>query len=343
MKGVASGISSLDRIGIAKLTLAFLSITYCLASGQTGEQTKEIIPQASSSADRPLPNSRLGPGDELSIKVAETEELNGIKVRLDPSGFLHLPLVGRIEAAGMTVEQLEAEISTRLRVYVKKPDVSVSIVEYHSQPVSVLGCVTNPGVHQVQGYKTLAEVLALAGGLRPDAGYSIRITRRAEWGAIPLPNAEWDPPRQFSIGEVSTTSLIGATNPAENIQILPEDIITVPKAEMVYVQGQVRHPGGYILHDKVSMSVLAALSLAEGLDKTAAPRTARILRVVSGNTHREEMIVDLKRILDGKAPDCMMQAEDILFVPSSVSKSVTIKAIETMLAIGTGVAVYGRY
>src|ERR1700730_10538203 len=101
-------------------------------------------------------SSLLGPGDVLSIKAEEAEELNSPAIRVDNSGVLSLPVVGRIAVAGMNVETLEAELVNRLRSYVKRPAVTVSVVEYHSQPVSVLGSVANPGVHQVQGHKTLA-------------------------------------------------------------------------------------------------------------------------------------------------------------------------------------------
>jgi polysaccharide export outer membrane protein len=345
MKTTPLGNRSLPAASAILNTSAILSMCWCCAAlalyGQVaGEQSPDKIVQGGSAElHGEGANSLLGPGDVLSVKAAEADEVNSPAVRIDTSGFLNLPLVGRLQAAGMSIEALEAEIGNRLRAYVKRPEVTVSVVEYHSQPVSILGSVANPGVHQVQGHKSLAEVIALAGGLRQDAGYSVRITRRAEWGPIPLPNAAFDPTKQFSIAEVSTRSLLGASNPRENIQIQPDDIITVPRAEMIYIQGQVRRPGGYVLRDSEHMSVLVAVSLAEGLDRTAAPHSARILRVVSGQTHRAELSVDLKRILDGKAPDFMLEADDILYVPSSLSKTVSLRTIESAVQIGTGLAI----
>src|SRR5437588_8180707 len=101
-----------------------------------------------------------------------------------------------------------------MKRYLQEPDVSISISEFRSQPISILGAVQNPGVHQLQGKKNLFGVLSLAGGLRHDAGYRVRITRNLEWGRIPLPNATDDPNGQFSVASVSVKSIMEASNPA---------------------------------------------------------------------------------------------------------------------------------
>ena len=131
----------------------------------------------------------LGPDDVIAIKAVDADEINSASLRIDPSGDISLPMIGRVAAGGLTVERLEKELATRLKTYVRDPVVAVSVVEYRSQPVSVIGSVGQPGVHQLEGRKTLVEILAKAGGLRPEAGNSIKITRKAEWGTIPLPSA----------------------------------------------------------------------------------------------------------------------------------------------------------
>src|ERR1035441_413340 len=95
------------------------------------------------------------------------------------------------------------------------------------QPVSVLGAVRTPGVHQIRGSKTLFEVLSLAGGLNPDAGSAIRITRRKSAGPLPLPGATDDSSGEYQVAEVSVKSVMEAQNPKENIQVLPDDVVTV--------------------------------------------------------------------------------------------------------------------
>ena len=185
----------------------------------------------------------LGAGDQIVIRAVDIEEIDNKPVLIDTRGNINLPMVGRIHAAGLTTEELESEIKTRLKKYLNEPDVTVALAELRSQPVSVLGSVQTPGVHQLQGQKTLFEVLSLAGGLRPDAGNTVKITRHLKWGRIPLPTAADDATGQFSVASVSVKSIMSATNPEENITIKPNDVISVPKGDIVYAIGAVRNPG----------------------------------------------------------------------------------------------------
>ena len=285
----------------------------------------------------------LGPGDQVIVQALDLEEIDGKQpVRIDMRGDIKLPLAGRLHAAGLSVEQLEDAIVERLKGQLQKPTVTVSIFEFRSQPVSVLGAVGAPGVLQLQGRKTLFEILSQAGGLKPDAGNTVVITRAKEWGPIPLPNAKADSSGKFSIAEVSVKSIMGAKNPEENILIEPNDVISVPKAELIYVIGAVKKPGGFVLSERETLSVLQALSLAEGLDRVASPKAAKILHATDGNSQRTEIAVDLKTILEGKGQDMAMSANDILFVPTSASKNAAIRGMEAALQIGTGLAIYRR-
>ena len=288
-------------------------------------------------------NYALGPDDQITLYVADAEEISGKAMRIDMRGDINLPMAGRIHAADLTADQLETEIESRLKRYFKKPDVVVSITEFRSQPISVLGAVTTPGVHQLEGRKTLFEVLSLAGGLRPDAGSIVRITRKLEWGPIPLPGATTDSTGQFSVASVSVKSIMDASNPAENITVKPQDVISVSKADLVYVVGCVHKPGGFVLGQDDSISALQVLSLAEGLDKTAAPEKAKIMRAVAGQSSRTEIAINLKKLMAGKGADLPLRSNDILFVPNSAAKSVGTRTAEAAIQIATGVAIYGRY
>src|SRR5262249_49750802 len=148
--------------------------------------------------------------DVISIRATDAEEVSDKSLRIGSNGFINLPLVGRVQAGGLTTEELEQELITKLKPYVRKPEVTVSVVEAKSQPVSVLGAVNTPGVQQLQGRKTLMEMLSLAGGVRQDAGYSVKIVREKEWGPIPLPNAAPDPTGRFSVAEVNLKSILAA-------------------------------------------------------------------------------------------------------------------------------------
>ncbi len=281
----------------------------------------------------------LGAGDQIVVRVPDFEEIDNKSVPIDLRGSINLPEVGRIQASGLTTEQLEAVITEHLRKYLVKPDVSVYLTEMRSQPVSILGQVQNPGVHQLKGRKNLFEVLSLAGGLRQEAGNVINITRRLEWGPIPLPGAANDSTGQFSVASVEVKSVMNASNPAENILIKPNDVISVPKASTIYVIGAVKKPGAYVLGEYRSLSALQILALAEGTDKTADTKDARIMRVIPGSNDRADIPVDLKAILSLKMPDVPLTADDILFVPVSKAKAAGYRTLDALIQVGT-MAVY---
>lgn len=283
----------------------------------------------------------LGPEDQITIHAVDLPDISDKPLRLGLNGDLKLPMVGRITAAGLTTEQLEAELTKRLKVYLEQPDVSVSVTEFHSQPVSVIGDVNSPGVHQIEGRKSLIEILSLAGGLRPEAGPSVKITRRIDWGRIPLADAKDDPTGKFSVAEVELKPLIEAKTPEKNITILPYDVLSVPHAETVYVIGEVNKVGPLLLSESHAMSVLQAVSSSGGILRTAAASDAKILRPVAGGPKWAEFAVDIKKILKGQAKDQTLFAGDILFVPSSTGKRAALRAVEAAVQAGTLAATYG--
>ncbi|HWR52632.1 MAG TPA: polysaccharide biosynthesis/export family protein [Bryobacteraceae bacterium] len=282
----------------------------------------------------------LGPDDQIEVRAVDAD-LGDKPVRIDISGFIRLPLLGRFKAAELTIDELEDTIAERLKEYVREPDVTVSVTEYRSQPVSVIGAVKNPGVHQLQGRKTLIEILSLAGGLEQDAGSRVKITRGIEWGRIPLKNATNDATGRFSVAEVSVQRILNATSPQENILVRPHDVISVPRAELIYVTGQVQRSGGFVLNDREGITVLQALSLAGGLDRSASPKNARILRRSNG-PERTELAVNMKSILEGKGEDFLMLPDDILFIPSSAPKRAALRAAEAAIQVGTGLVIWRR-
>jgi polysaccharide biosynthesis/export protein len=323
---------------MASLAQRFLITALTVAIGARAGSANETPREK----NEPAQSYVLGADDQIALLVPDAEELNGKGFRIDRSGELDLPLLGRIHAAGLTAQELEQEVDSRLRHYLVDPKAVVAVTDFRSQPISVLGAVNTPGVHQVQGHKTLFEALSLAGGLREDAGNTVKITRKLKWGRIPLPGAKDDPTGQFSIASVPTKEIHQASNPATNIAIAPEDVISVPRAEVVYVVGSVHKPGGFPLGENATLSALRLLSLAEGLDPTAAATKAKIMRM--STPERVEIPVNLKSILAGKCTDVELKANDILFVPSSFSKSTALRTLETAIGmggqIGAGLAIY---
>ncbi len=214
----------------------------------------------------------LGPRDQISVIVPDLPEqfIPDQSFRIDMSGDVNLPLAGRVHAAGLTTQGLELEIDKSLSKIMKQPEAVVGIVAFGSEPVSILGEVTNPGVHQLAGQTNLLQALSSAGGFTDSLGNTLTITRELRWGPIPLANAHNDPTGQFSVASVNVKEIVSASNPAENIPIMPEDVISVSRTEVVYAVGSVNKPGGFQLGQQETLSTLQVLSLAEGLNRTAA-------------------------------------------------------------------------
>jgi polysaccharide export outer membrane protein len=326
---------------MAKLDISFTGMTLVLitmvACGQTPTAASPPAAGVSSPTDGA---SQLGADDVIQIRALEAEEISDKPVRIGSDGYINLPIVGRVKAAGLTVEELQAELVQRLKHLIVNPDVTVSLTEAHHESVSVVGAVRNPGAVPLQGRKTFLEVLSLAGGPRDDAGYTARISRRRELGPLPLPRATTDPDGQFSVAEVNLQNIMEARDPAANILIMPNDVISVPKAQMVYVIGEVLKPGSIVLGDQKTVTVLQAISIAAGLGKTAKSTEAKVLRLTPGSPQRTEVAVNLKAMLSGKTNDIPLQAEDILYVPTSLRKDFAMKTLEALGGNGITSVIY---
>jgi polysaccharide export outer membrane protein len=283
----------------------------------------------------------LGPDDQMVIHVVDVPEITATPQKLDRDGDLRLPMVGRVHAAGMTIAQLESELSKRLKEYLQNPDVSIMVTDSRSQVVSIIGAVPSSGAKRIVEGQTLVEVLSLAGGLTADAGPTVRVARRIEDGRIPLADATDDPSGAFSVVELDARALLDGKTPDRNIPIQARDTISVPRADVIYVIGEVGKPGPVPLSGGHPISVMEAVSASGGTLRTAANSRARILRLVAGQDMRAELNVNLQRIMNGKASDVAMAPWDILVVPDSTGKRATSRAIEAAIQVGTMIGTYG--
>ena len=286
---------------------------------------------------------KLGPEDTLTVVVKDEPTILPGPYAVDLSGKITLPELGTVHAEGMTVEQLTAELTQRAKAFLQNPVISVSVTDYKSQRVSVLGAVANPGVQQIKGRKTLFEAVSEAGGLKSSAGGHITLTRKKQYGIIPLPGAKSDMSDSFSIADVSVDDLMNGRNPVRNVELRPDDTVTVAKSLSVYVIGAVNRAGGYELAEKDSMSVLQALALAQGTNRTAAMKSAKILRAADDGGARKEVMFDLNKVMQGHEPDITLRGDDILFIPNSTAKSASYRALDALIATGSGVAMYHAY
>jgi polysaccharide biosynthesis/export protein len=291
---------------------------------------------------------RVGPGDVLDIAVFEVDELSK-PATVGPRGSLVLPLLGEIPVEGLTAPEIALRLETLYgESLLRDPQISVAVKAYRSQPVSIFGAVERPGIYQLQGRRRLLEVLAMAGGLAKDTGDEIRITRQGSAApseqagpaaASPGAEPERSVPSQREITVSVRGLLAGPSEARDNPWIEPYDVVRVAKTGLVYVLGAVTRPGGYPIEQE-SMTVLRAISLAQGLDAGAAPQKARLIRQQGAD--RREIAVAINDILRGEAADAPLENNDILFVPDSRAKGALHRGAEAAIQLATGVIIWRR-
>lgn len=329
--------------------------------GATTDDYNQRLGQLKQSLAGPVANStaedyRIGPQDLLEISVFEAPELNRA-VRVSASGEISLPLLGVVQAAGLTPKALEFVLQELLRrSYMKDPHVSVFMKEMQSHPVSVFGAVKKPGVFQIDGPKSLVEILSMAEGLAEDAGDTVIVMRGAglpgaAQSALDDPPAESKPQspaagaslateeKDGNTVETNLKNLLESGNPRYNVIVYPGDVVKVARAGVVYVEGEVKRPGGFMLKTNENISVLQAVALAEGLTRTAARSRARIMRTDEATGTRTEIPINLDKILAGGLTDPILRPKDIVFVPNSTGKSAFYGSTQAVVSVGSA-AVY---
>lgn len=285
----------------------------------------------------------VGPEDVLDIDVFNVPELSKT-VRVANDGTISLALIGYIQAAGLTTQELRKQLEAKWsKSYLEDPQVSVFVREFHAQPVSIIGAVDRPGLYQLTGPRTLIEMLSMAGGLAKrtsaPAGRTLFVTRKVGFGDLqPAEGMRLVSPDKL---EINIQKLLYSQEDVLNIQIKPLDTISVTKADIVYVIGGVKKPGGFVLEDRENVTVLQALAMAEGLNGTAAKSGARIIRRTGDGTRRE-IPVDLGKVLKGRSDDLELAANDILFVPDSTGKLAGKRGIEAAIQTISGVLIWRR-
>ena len=262
-------------------------------------------------------------GDLLEINVFDIPELSG-KFRVSNTGSISLPLIGELAVQDNRTDQVEHTIAQKLEDggYVRNPQVSVFVAEFATQGVSVLGEVKKPGIYPSFGSHRLLDYLSMAEGTTPLAGSMVDITRR---------------------GSTATqrVALRSKGEARENPEVLSGDTILVERAGVVYVVGDVARPGGFPMDQDDQLSVLQAVALAQGANRTAALKSAKLIRTTPQG--RSEVPINLSAMLGSKAADVPLKDGDIVFIPSSAAKSAMKRGLEAGVQAAVGVAIYGRY
>jgi polysaccharide export outer membrane protein len=243
-----------------------------------------------------------------------------------------------VKAGGISVEQLQKDLLVKLKTYVRNPQIVITVTQFRSEPLFLVGAFKTPGIYTLQGQRTLVEILTSIGGLQPNASRRVKVTRKNEYGRIPLSKTVDDPDGGSNSAEINIGSLRDNIAPAEDIVLKPYDVLSVERAEMVYINGEVGKVGGFEINERESMSVTQLITLAGGWGKDADPAKAKVLRPVLNTSRRAEIPLDLKRVLDGKANDFPLLPNDVLYVPrvSGMSKKNVGRTL--LIAIPTATA-----
>jgi len=265
---------------------------------------------------------QISAGDLLDVNVFDTAELSG-RLRVNEHGSIELPIAGDLVVSGLTADQAGHAIEQKLLSanILRDPHVSVNVLEYATQGVTVLGEVKNPGVYPLLGTHGLLDLVSAAGGVTPNAGKAVTVTHRADPEHPQIVNMESKP---------------GKTD-AYIVDVRPGDTIVVSHAGIIYVVGDVGKPGGFLIENNDRLTVVQAVALAQGANRSASLNHAKLIRK-NGST-REEFPVPLKKILSNKAPDQTLADGDILFVPTSAAQA-ALRDVESILPATASAAVY---
>jgi polysaccharide export outer membrane protein len=262
-------------------------------------------PPAGSVLRRGGTDYKIGRQDLLEVTVFDLKELDQT-VRVADDGSITLPLLGRLQVAGLAKGDLEGLIAKLLEErFVRNPQVTIFVKEYESKKVAVSGAVKKPDTYEMLGEKTLLEMISKAGGLDKDLGKEIIIFRQDADGST----------RRLG---VNLDKLVYEADPSLNLVVEPGDIIYVPSVEKVriFVSGAVKSPNLYEVPRAEPVTVLKAITLAGGTTDRASEKKVQIIRTGPGG-ERKTILVNLKKIKKGKAEDPVLERDDLVLVPEA--------------------------
>jgi polysaccharide biosynthesis/export protein len=317
--------SLMRRLAIFLLAIAAASIV----SAQQQTSSSQVSAGATSFSNSPnLSIQRLGNDDLIGVSVYDSPELTRT-VRVDADGNIHLPMVQQpIHAAGLLPTELEKAIANALvnEHVLVSPIVTVSVVEYHSRPITIVGAVRNPTTFQAAGTVTLLEAISKAGGLTDNAGSEILVSHPAkDTGGAPVTLTD----------RIPVHSLMDVPGSASDLKLEGGEVIRVPEAGQIFVVGNVKHPGAFPITDDSESSVLKIMALTGGLESFSS-HTAYIYRVEGTSGRKNQIAINIKKILARKSPDVPLYGNDMLYVPSETGLRASAKTLEIVSGVGLG-------
>ena len=277
-----------------------------------------------------LPAQRIGPNDLLNVVVYGAPELSRT-VRVSQDGTIRIPMLKAVfPVEGKLPGELESVIAAALskEQILIEPVVTVTVAEYVSRPISVMGSVKQPLTFQAFGNVTLLEALSRAGGLTSEAGSEILLSRS---------QAGLDGKSTNLILRVPVKQLIDQADPELNYALRGGEEIRVPEAGKIFIVGNVKKPGAFPMRDAFDTTVLKMLALSEGLLPFATDE-AFIYRREGADNGRNEISIPLAKIIERKSPDVPLLANDVLYIPDNKRRRMTMGMIDRMITFGAGTA-----
>jgi len=300
---------------VSVLVLALFALA---AFGQERERTAPMIDANTAN----LPTQPIGANDLIAIAVYASPEFTRT-VRVSADGLIRLPMLREpIRAEGRMPGELETAIGDALKAaeLIVDPLVTVTVVEYKSRPVSVMGAVRKPVTFQAAGHVTLLEALARAEGVSDHAGPEILVSRTDDPNGL--------------VRRISIKALLQGSDPSLNLRLTGGEDIRVPESENIFVVGNVRKPGAFPVGGDTRLTVLKAVALAEGLTPFSGKQGVIYRREGAGSAN--ELPIEIGKIMDRKTPDVVLLPNDVLYIPDAKGKRATWNTVEKLLVFGTG-------
>jgi polysaccharide biosynthesis/export protein len=279
--------------------------------------------RAMSGAARFSQDYLLGPADIVMVTVFGIEELKSKELTLDSEGKISLPFINTVPLIGLTPREAEIKISALYEASImKNPQVSVSVKDYRSQFINVLGAVVKPGTYQLTRRAFLVDALAMAGGLLPDKAESKAMVHRSAQSASAQAESVPSVESNGTI-EISLEKLLEKGEAGLNIPIYAGDVILIPERveRFYYVLGDVNRGGAFEMKKGESITLYKALASAGGLLGTAKGGKSSIMRH-KPDGGEEHIPIDISKLLKGQTSDIMLMQNDVVFVPGSTTKTV---------------------
>jgi polysaccharide export outer membrane protein len=326
------------RIALCSLVALILTLIVMTGAAPQADAQSPAPAREESRVDQQLALANvafepLGAGDLVYVAVTDCPEVTR-SYRISANGDLKLALLNTpIHAMGVKPADLEQTIAQALKQQhiLVEPSVSVSVLEYRSRPVNVVGAVRHSVTFQAMGDVKLLDAIARADGLSQEAGPEILISSIGDSAAT-----------SDKIRHIPVKQLLSGADPALNVPLHGGEEIRVPEAAKLYITGNVKLPGAFPLNETGTSTVLKALALCQGL-LPYSQKTAYVYRQEAGSAERKEIPIPLYDIEHRKAPDVTLQANDVLFVQDNSGKRLTATVIDKITGFGSMSAAAAAY